>query len=460
MSAAVLIRDAQVEDRFVDVRVENGVIAAIGADLAQQPADQVIEANGDALIPGLHDHHVHLVAMAARGSSVDLDPCASRAEVDDVIAAAAEIAGDGWVRVVGYDEHRHGTLDLLRLDRLSAAAPFRVQHRTGLSWLLNSGALRQVGAQDGPVDVVERDDDGRPTGWIHRGDEWLGERIEHLPLSFAALGRQLAAFGITGVTDATAALGAGRLELLQRARSAGELRQRIMLLGVDDQPEGFLLGPRKLLVDEQLGLDPDALATEIAAVHRAGRSVALHAVSRAENITAVAALRAAGVRFGDRIEHGSILPTELDAFLADNRVTVIIQPALVGERGDHYLATVEPDDLGLLHRQASFLAHGVRIAAGSDAPVTSSDPWRAIATATTRRTRSEVVVGAEERVAPRTALDWFLSAPGDPGGPSRRVELHAPADLCLLDVPIEEMLADPDAGHVRHTWINGVMVHS
>ena len=460
MSAAVLIRYAQVEDRFVDVRVENGVIAAIGTDLAQQPDDQVIEANGGALIPGLHDHHVHLVAMAARGSSVDLDPCALRAEVDDVIAAAAQIAGDGWVRVVGYDEHRHGTLDLLRLDRLSAAAPIRVQHRTGLSWLLNTGALRQVGAQDGPVGVVERDDDGRLTGWIHRGDEWLGERIERLPVSFASLGRQLAAFGITGVTDATAALGAGRLELLQRARNTGELRQRIMLLGVDDQSEGFLLGPRKLLVDEQLGLDPDALATEIAAVHGAGRSVALHAVSRAENITAVAALRAAGVRFGDRIEHGSILPTELDAFLADNRITVIIQPALVGERGDHYLATIEPDDLGLLHRQASFLAHGVRIAAGSDAPVTSSDPWGAIATARNRRTRTGSVVGVSERVDPRTALDWFLSAPEDPGGPSRRVQVGAPADLCLLDVPLDVMLAAPDAVHVRSTWINGVMVHS
>ena len=460
MIAPVLIRGAQVEGRVVDVLLDGGFVTAIGEDLPAHGADLVIDAKGGALIPGLHDHHVHLMAMAARGSSIDLDGCASPEAVELVITQAAELAGDGWVRVVGYDEHRHGVLSLVILDAVCASAAVRVQHRTGLSWLLNTEALRRVGAQDGPAGVLERDEHGQLTGWIHRGDDWLGERIEHLPVSFASLGRQLAAFGITGVTDATAALGVGRLELLERARDAGELRQRIMLLGVDDQPEGLLLGPRKLLVDEQLGLDPDALATAIAAVHRAGRSVALHAVSRAENITAVTALRAAGVRFGDRIEHGSILPPELDAFLADNRVTVIIQPALVGERGDHYLATVEPDDLELLHRQASFLANGVRLAAGSDAPVTSSDPWQAIATATTRRTRSEAVVGAEERVDPRTALDWFLSSPEDPGGPSRRVELQAPADLCLLDVPMEQMLADPTAGHVRHTWINGVMVHS
>jgi predicted amidohydrolase YtcJ len=398
--------------------------------------------------------------MAARGSSVDLDVCASPEAVEQVITQAAALAGDGWVRVVGYDEHRHGALNLLVLDVMSAVAAVRVQHRTGLSWLLNSEALQRVGANDGPAKVVERDSNGQLTGWIHRGDDWLGERIEHLPISFAAMGRQLASLGITGVTDATAELGAGRLAQLQRARNAGELHQRIMLLGVDDQPEGFLLGPRKLLVDEQLGLDPDALATEIAAVHGAGRSVALHAVSRAENVMAVAALRMAGVRLGDRIEHGSIMPTDLDELLAASGITVIIQPALVGERGDHYLLAVESEDLPLLHRQASFLVAGVRVAAGSDAPVTSIDPWRAIATATNRRTRTGLVVGAEERVDPRTALDWFLSAPEDPGGPSRRVVQHAPADLCLLDVPIEQMLAAPDSAYVRSTWINGVMVHS
>ncbi len=456
----MLIRGAQVEGRVVDVLLDGGFIAAIDEDLPAGGADQVIDADGGALIPGLHDHHVHLLAMAARGSSVDLDVCASPEAVEQVITQAAALAGDGWVRVVGYDEHRHGALNLVVLDAMGASAAVRVQHRTGLSWLLNSEALQRVGADDSPAEAVERDSNGQLTGWIHRGDDWLGERIEHLPISFAALGRQLASYGITGVTDATAELGAGRLAQLQRARNAGELHQRIMLLGVEDQAEGFAIGPRKLLVDEQLGLDPDALADRIAEVHCEGRSVALHAVSRAENITAVAALRVAGVRPGDRIEHGSIMPAELDAALAESGITVVIQPALVGERGDHYLLAVEPDDLPLLHRQASFLAAGVRLAAGSDAPVTSIDPWGAIATATNRRTRTGLVVGAEERVDPRTALDWFLSAPEDPGGPARRVEVGAPADLCLLDVPLESMLAAPDAVHVRSTWIDGVMVDS
>lgn len=460
MSESLLLRGAEVEGRVLDLRLDGDVIAEIGPDLPGHVGEAMIDAGGGALLPGLHDHHVHLLAMAARGSSVELDACSSSTEVGRAIADAAGAAGDGWVRVVGYDEHRHGALDLGHLDARSAAAAVRVQHRTGLSWLLNSEALRRVGAAGAPDGVVETDGAGRPTGWVHRGDDWLGERIEHLPVSFADLGRRLSAFGITGVTDATAELGEGRLAQIRRAAALGELPQRIMVLGVDDAPQGFLLGPRKMLVDEQLGLDPEALAARIAEVHRGGRGVAIHAVSRAENVTAVTALLAAGVRPGDRIEHGSVMPGDLDELLAAAGITVIIQPALVGERGDHYLGAVEPGDLPCLHRQASFLAAGVRIAAGSDAPVTSVDPWRAIATATSRRTRSGALLGADERVEAREALRWFLTRPTDPGGPARRVEVGAPADLCLLDVPLAEMLAAPDATHVRCTWIDGVMVHS
>ena len=138
---------------------------------------------------------------------------------------------------------------------------------------------------------------------------------------------------------------------------------------------------------------------------------------------------------------------------------VELQPALVGERGDHHLGAVDADDLPLLHRQTSLLAAGVRVAAGSDAPVTSVDPWRAIATAADRHTRSGAVVGASERVDPAIALGWFLTPLADPGGPPRRVEVGESADLCLLDAPLATMLAAPDASHVRATWIDAQMVH-
>jgi predicted amidohydrolase YtcJ len=423
----------------------------------------VIEAAGGALLPGLHDHHVHLLAMAARMATVDLDGCATPDAFDLALVEATRDANDSWVRAGGYDEHRHGTLGRGRLDALVGDVAARVQHRTGLSWVLSSTALSRVHASASDDPCIERDESGRPTGWLHRGDAWLAEQIGVTAPDLAPVGRELAAFGITGVTDATVDLGPGRLALLRRARLDGDLPQHLLLLGTDADAEvaGWAgIGPAKLLADEMLGLDPMAMATRIQDQHAAGRPVAIHAVSRVETIAAVTALREAGMMRGDRIEHGSVLPYELDQSLADGGVIVIIQPALVGERGDHHLRTVEPSDLPLLHRQASLIAAGVAIAAGSDAPVTSADPWRAIATASNRQSRAGVVVGAAERVDARTALDWFLTPLENPAGTPRRIAVGSPADLCLLDVALDAMLAAPDAAHVRATWIDGVMVHS
>jgi predicted amidohydrolase YtcJ len=201
------------------------------------------------------------------------------------------------------------------------------------------------------------------------------------------------------------------------------------------------------------------LTGQVAAFHRVGRPVAIHAVSRAECVVAVTALAAAGPLSGDRLEHGSVLPTDLDGALRDGGVTVVVQPSLVAERGDHHLEAVDVDDLPFLHRHASLLAAGIRVGVGSDAPVTSVDPWRAIATASNRTTLEGSVIGPTEAVRPGTALGWYLAHPFDPGGPPRRIAPGLPADLCLLDVPLTAALAAPDAAHVRATWVGGTLVH-
>ncbi|MTA78690.1 MAG: amidohydrolase family protein, partial [Actinobacteria bacterium] len=222
----VLIRDAEVDATLVDVLIESGFIAQIVATAEERidPAsidgdgdaviDAVIEAAGGALLPGLHDHHVHLLAMAARMATVDLDGCATPEAFDLMITAASRDFSDGWVRAGGYDEHRHGALDRDRLDALVGDVAVRVQHRTGLSWVLSSSALARTDVSVSNDPCIERDETGRATGWLHRGDSWLAEQIGVTAPDLAPVGRELAALGITGVTDATVDLGTGRLELL------------------------------------------------------------------------------------------------------------------------------------------------------------------------------------------------------------------------------------------------------
>jgi predicted amidohydrolase YtcJ len=463
MTESILFRSVEIEERITDLRVEEGVIVAIGDDLPAAGA-KIIDGDGGALIPGLHDHHVHLLAMAARKSGVDLDAMRDPESVDHALGAAAtSVIGDQWLRVTGYDEHHHGELSGARVDAFAPRTKIRIQHRSGLAWFLSGAGLDDVDAETSGSTLFERDANGSLTGWLHRGDAWLAERVPQVAPSIAPVSRELASLGITGITDATVEPGRGRLEILRSAVSSGDLVQKLTILGAESATEldGWAhLGPYKLLVDDVLGLDPDGLAQRITSVHASGRAVAIHAVTRSETVTAVTALMLAGVREGDRIEHGSVLPADLDRALASSGVVVIVQPSLVSERGDHYFDQVEPDDMAFLHRHASLLAAGIRVAAGSDAPVTSADPWAAIAAASTRRTREGRLLGESEKVPAAIALNWFLGDPQAPAGPVRRLIVGAAADLCLLDRPLGVALLAPDRSVVRMTFVAGRLAYS
>ena len=127
----MLIRNAEVHGHGrADLRIRAGRIASIGA-LAPEPGEPIIEARGGALLPGLHDHHIHLAALSAKRASVACGP----PEVIDAETLARNLCkapGNGWIRGVGYHESVLGSLpDAAALDRLIADRPVRIQHRSG-----------------------------------------------------------------------------------------------------------------------------------------------------------------------------------------------------------------------------------------------------------------------------------------------------------------------------------------
>ena len=70
----LLIRNAEIAgDAPRDLRAREGRIAEIGAGLAAG-AGKPLDAAGGALLPGLHDHHLHLLALAAAERSVRCGP--------------------------------------------------------------------------------------------------------------------------------------------------------------------------------------------------------------------------------------------------------------------------------------------------------------------------------------------------------------------------------------------------
>jgi predicted amidohydrolase YtcJ len=450
------IRRVEVRGRTVDVLVASGRIIRIGT-VPTGDADEEVSGDGGALIPGLHDHHIHLLAAAAARTSVDLAASETTAE-DELRRADRALPPGAWLRVVGYHESMMGTLDRTTLDALLPDRPTRVQHRTGSLWVLNTAALAVLGdALRGAPDGVELDPHGNPTGRLWRVDTWLRSKLPPTPPDVLGLARELRTVGLTGVTDMTP------YDTLDDARPLFDewWPLRLVLSGspaLADAPfpRHVQVGPVKIVIDEH---DPPPYAelTEwVRHAHRSGRNVAVHCVTRAALALMVAAWDDVGARPGDRVEHGAVVPPELAGRLSELRITVVTQPSFVRCRGDQYIEDVEPDDLPHLWPCKSLLDAGVPVGAGSDAPYGPSDPWSAVASASARVTTTGRSLGPAEAVTHRRALEMFLSAPHDPGGPPRRVEVGAPADLCLLDRPLLDALVRPSAAHVRQTWVAGV----
>ncbi len=459
----MLIRRAEIRPGTLrDLRLRGEAIAAVAPRLEPHPGEAVLDAEGGALLPGLHDHHLHLLALARARESVACGPprVRNRAELGSVLEAARPDTR-GWIRGIGYHESVAGELDRHALDALRDDLPVRIQHASGALWILNSRAVEAVGLDRGtPPPGAERDARGRATGRLFRLDGWLRARLPPPPpLGLGAVGRDLARLGITGVTDATAGNGPQELRILEAALDAGDLPQRLFVLGHESLPEPgqsrAARGPLKIVLAEGALPTPRALTGRIAESHARGRPVAIHCTTRVELVVAAVALREAGHLDGDRIEHASVAPPEVLPLLSQLGVRIVTQPHFVWERGDRYLEEVDPADRPWLYRARGFLEAGLSLAAGSDAPLADPDPWAAMRAAMTRRTRGGAVLAPGESLSFDEALRLFLSDPADPGGAPRRVEAGASADLCLLRVPWTEAARAPAAALVRETWCAG-----
>ncbi len=461
---ALVFHDVEVDGRRVDVVVRDGVVAEVAPRASTEPGAEVIDGRGGALLAGLHDHHLHLAAMAADRASVKVGPPAVT-DASDMAAAlrsAVERLRPGeWLRATGYHERVAGELDRYALDSMVGDRPVRVQHRTGAMWVFSSAAVNAADLDAADHPGIERDGDGRPTGRVFGADRWLRALMPAPPeVDLAAVGAELAGYGVTGVTDATPTDDLGDLELLAGAAARGELPQRVVVTGAVGlaavtPPTPLDQGPVKIVVADH-GLPPlDQLAAGIARAHAAGRTVAIHLVTHVATVLALTAWQEAGVEPGDRIEHGSVITEDTAAVISARGLIVVTQPSFVFERGDDYLRDVDPADQPYLYRCATLGQAGIGVGGSTDAPYGDADPWRAMRAAVERTTRAGQPLGPEEAVTPGRALDLFLGPPESPGGPPRRVRVGQAADLCLLAVPLAEALVALDADAVRMTFRRG-----
>ena len=218
------------------------------------PGSRRIDCRELALIPGLIDAHLHLLALAAARHGLDCGPQAvsSIRELLELVRGRAEGTPPGrWVRAFGYDhlslnEGRHPTR--WELDSASHH-PVRLDHRSGHATVLNSRGLQLAGIDrdtpdpiDGVIDRVEVT--GEPTGLLLDAATFLRQRLgpsadpAELEERIAGLSQTLLSYGITSVQDAGPGNDLSRWETFRGLRESGRLMCRMtMMAGISHLAE-------------------------------------------------------------------------------------------------------------------------------------------------------------------------------------------------------------------------------
>jgi len=355
----MLIQNAEVYGECLDVRLSGENIVDIGRNLRAN--GECFNAQGHALLPGLHDHHIHLNASAAAMNSVHCGPpeVTSEGELIDVLHKGI---GTAMLRGISYHQSVAGEIDRSWLDRYGPNRPIRIQHRSGRLWILNSLAMEAFKLKT-PKDGRLLDEDYRLRGKSVFPD-------------LKPLISKLISYGITGVTEVTPSNGIDEYE--NYIENAPPLRLNIMGKAELNHVKRPYIGPLKLHYHDHNLPSLEDLRAEIQAAHKHDRAIAAHCVTRAELMLTLAAIEEVDAHVGDRIEHAAIADDFAIEWMARLGVTVVTQPNFIAERAAAYRQDVEPEDHPHLWRLKSFIDAGLNCTAGSDAPFGNANPWAAM----------------------------------------------------------------------------------
>ena len=448
--------------RLTNVTIVGGQFIETADHAKFEDGALIIDAKGCLLIPGLHDHHIHLIAYAASLASVSCGPPDILSEAD-LISALRGQPGSHWLRGTGYHESVFDHLDRQWLDRWGPDRPVRIQHRSGRLWILNSLGMKVIGDAAQNLTRLERARLSSSNGRLFDVDELMGKltRSDEPPVTLAS--KQLAAFGVTGLNDMTPSNDPetwqwfselqNNHKILQKVRMSGTLA----LSGCEPKPQ-LSIGETKVHLHDSALPDFDEFVSIITASHKKQRNVAVHCVTEVELVYTLSAFRAAGTRSGDRVEHASVVPPALIEQLIELKLSVVTQPNFVYERGDAYLKAIPSDEHTFLYRTNTLIQAGVPTAFGTDLPFGRPDPWAAMDAAVRRTTLNGNRLNEAECVTPECALNGFL---GELAAPTsiRTIRPGAPADCCLLDAPWQVLREDLSNAHVLMTIRDGELIY-
>lgn len=398
----MLLSNARLGDRAVDVRVEDGVIAEIGS-----LGTGDIDLAGRWLSPGLWDHHVHFTQWALHSQRVNLLPATSAADAAQLVSAAIRPGTTGLLIGGGFRDSLWADAPSLEvLDRISGGRPVVLVSADLHSVWLNSAALKSYGHVGHPTGLLSEDDAFGVT-------KQLGAFPDTTIDSWAEAAAEAAARrGVVGIVDLEMAW---NVEAWGRRIAYGADQLRVEFTVYTEHldraiAEGFRTGQKfgdlltmgryKVLTDGslnsrtaytfdqypdggrgQLTVPLERLIPLMQKAADAGILPDVHAIGDHATSLALDAFAATGC--GGRIEHAQLTSEGDFARFAQLGVEVSVQPEQAMDDRD-VADRLWAGRTGRTYAFRSMLDAGATLWFGSDAPVAPLDPWVTLAAAVSR----------------------------------------------------------------------------
>jgi predicted amidohydrolase YtcJ len=443
----MILRNAVHRGVMVDVEMTNGIITAVmPASGGFHSGD--IDADGDRVMPGLWDEHVHIRSWAQFIQRANL---LAAPDADAVVEILRSHPTDGVEPIVGHGLRwalwpKQPTISAL--DAVSETQPVFAFSMDVHSVWVNSFAARQYGLvkEAGETGILREHDCFRLlTALGDIGDEEMDSLVEIAAMDARNKGIVgITSFEMESLTDWDRRVAKGFDTIKVNASLYADRIEEAFRRGVQtgDRLAGTVsMGYLKVITDGSIntktaymhepfcGTDVTGVLntneTELERLVRAaaehGVIPALHAIGDRANTVVIDTFEKVGVR--GRIEHAQMVRPDDVARMARLGLTASVQPAhAVDDRDVADALWCERTDYA--YPMKSFLRAGVPLVFGSDAPVAPLDPWHTIRMAVDRTADDRPAWHPDEALTMDEAIACSTRS---------TIEVGQPADVITVD---------------------------